>query len=67
MINRRMLAHSTENCIMQRKMYQWLERFHSARTSSVDEDHLGHPVTSEVTNSVGVDGLVQEDMLLSLI
>jgi hypothetical protein len=46
-----MLAHYRENCIMQRKVYQWVEMFQSGRTSIV-EDCSGHPVTSQVVDKV---------------
>jgi len=39
---RRMLPQYGENYIMQRNVYQWVERFQSSRTNIIDEDHLGH-------------------------
>jgi len=36
-IHRRMIAQYEEVCIMQREVYQWVERFQSGRTSIVDE------------------------------
>jgi len=32
-----MIAQYEEVCIMQREVYQWVERFQSGRTSIVDE------------------------------
>jgi hypothetical protein len=34
-----MYAQYGENCIMQRKVYQWVEGFQSGRTNVVDEGH----------------------------
>jgi len=42
----RMLAQYTENCIMQRKVYQWVKGFHSGRISSVDEECSAELTTS---------------------
>jgi hypothetical protein len=50
-IHRRMLAQYRENCIMQRKVYQLVERFQSDRTSITDEDCLGHPTTSQTVDN----------------
>jgi len=51
-IHRRMLAQYRENCIMQRKVYQLVERFQSDRTSITDEDHSGHLTIQQMAESV---------------
>jgi hypothetical protein len=44
------------------KVYQWVERFQSGRTSTTDEDCLGHLTTSWMAVSIEqVNALVQED------
>jgi hypothetical protein len=55
-----------ENCITQRKVYQWVERFQSGRTS-VDEDSLAHLIISLLVGSVEqvntqVQGNIQLDI-----
>jgi len=45
-----MLAQYVENCFTQRKVYQWVEMFHSGRTSVDGEDNA----------------LVQEDRQISV-
>jgi hypothetical protein len=47
--------------IIQRKVYQQVERFQSGRTSVTDEDHLGHLTSLTVDNVEWVNALVQED------
>jgi hypothetical protein len=51
---------NTEN-ISPSKVYQWMERFQSARTSDNDEDHLGRLTTSRTADNVEVRVTVQED------
>jgi hypothetical protein len=50
-IHRRMSAQHRENYIVQRKVYQWVERFQNVRTS-IDEDCSGHLTTSQMADSV---------------
>jgi hypothetical protein len=45
-VHRRMLAQQGENCNMQKKVYQWVERFSSGRTGIFDEECLSHPNAS---------------------
>jgi len=45
-----MLAQYKENCIIQRKVYQWMERFQNDRTSITD-DCLGHLSTSQIADN----------------
>jgi hypothetical protein len=40
-----MLAEYRENCIMKEKLYQWVEKFQSGRTSVADEESSGCPAT----------------------
>jgi hypothetical protein len=48
-------------------VYQWVESFQSGRTSIVDEDHLGHPTTSQTVDNVEqVNALVQEDRQITV-
>jgi hypothetical protein len=43
------------------KVYQWVERFQTGRTSVIDEDCLGCPTTSQMANNAEqVNALVQE-------
>jgi hypothetical protein len=66
-IHRRMLAQYGENCIMQRKVYQWVERFQSGRTSVVEEDHSGRLTTSWTADNVEwVNAVVQEDRQITV-
>jgi hypothetical protein len=68
-INRIILAQFGENCIMQRKVYHWMERFYSVTTSIV-EDCSSCLITSQIADNIEkVNGLVQEDRdrLLSVI
>jgi len=52
---------------MQRKVYQWVERFRSGRHSITDEGHLGHLTILWVVDSVEwVDAMVQEDRQISV-
>jgi hypothetical protein len=58
---RRMLAKYGKKSIMQRKVYQWVEKFQSG-TASVNEDHSGQPTTSQTVDNVEqVNALVQRD------
>jgi len=41
-----------------------MERFQSGRTSNTDEDHLGHPTTSQTAGDV--NALVQEDTQITV-
>jgi hypothetical protein len=41
-----MLAEYGENCIMQRKVYQRVERFQSGKRNVADENCSGHLTTS---------------------
>jgi hypothetical protein len=55
-----MLAQYGENPILQRKTYQWVVRFKIDKASVTDEDHLGHPTTSQMAeNAEHVNALVQ--------
>jgi hypothetical protein len=61
-IHRTMLAQYKENCIMQRKVYQWVEIFQSGKPSSTDEDYSSHLTISWVVDNVErVNALLQED------
>jgi len=58
---RRMLAQYREN-FAQRKVYKWLERLQSGRTSVTGEDYSSCPATSQTVYSVEwVNTLVEED------
>jgi len=62
-----MLAQYGENCIMQRKVYQWVERFQSGRTSIVQEDHSGHLTTTKTADNVKwANATVQEDRWITV-
>jgi hypothetical protein len=66
-IHKRMLAQYKENFIVQRKVYQWVQRFQSGRTSNVGEDHFGHPTTSWTVGDVEwVNVLVQDDRWITV-
>jgi hypothetical protein len=66
-IHWRMLGQYGEDCIMQRKVYQWVEGFQTDRTSIIDKGHLGHLTTSWTVDSVEwVNALVQEDRQITV-
>jgi hypothetical protein len=61
-IDRIMLAQYEQDCITQREVYQWVERFQSGTKTVIDEDHQGRPNTSwTADNFKRVNTLVQED------
>jgi len=45
-IHRRMLAQYGQSTMIQRKVYEWVERFKSGRTRVTDEGRSGQPSTS---------------------
>jgi len=68
-----MLAQYGENCITQRKVYQWMERFQSGRTSIAEEDRSGCLNTSQTVDMLNelllwfkrTDGLMSPIQLIS--
>jgi hypothetical protein len=50
-IHRRLLVQYRKNCVIERTVFQWVERFKSGRTSTTDEYHLSCLTTSQVADN----------------
>jgi hypothetical protein len=56
------LAQYGARTMLQRKIYEWIERFKEGRTSVMDESRPGHPSTSRTDQHIQrVDALIRED------
>jgi hypothetical protein len=66
-IHRRMLVQYGDNCIGQRKVYEWVEGFKNGRMNVTGEDRSGCPITSSsVTNVDCVNTLIQENRRITV-
>jgi transposase len=62
-----MLALYGARTMHQRKIYEWIESFKEGRTSVMDENRPGRPLTSRTDQHIQrVDALIREDRRLTL-
>uniref|UniRef100_A0A7M4EMQ5 Mos1 transposase HTH domain-containing protein n=1 Tax=Crocodylus porosus TaxID=8502 RepID=A0A7M4EMQ5_CROPO len=66
-IHRRIVAQYGENCLAQRKVYEWVEKFKHGRTSVVDEPRTGRPNTATTEDNIAkVDAAVHASKRVSI-
>jgi hypothetical protein len=66
-MHRRMIQQYGGSCMIESKVYQWVERFQEGRISVVDEHHSGRPCTAvSDTNVAHVDALTGENRRISV-
>ncbi|KYO21352.1 histone-lysine N-methyltransferase SETMAR [Alligator mississippiensis] len=66
-IHRRIVAQYGKNCLAQRKVYEWVEKFKHGRTSVVDEPRAGRPNTATTEDNIAkVDAAVRASKRVSI-
>ena len=60
-IHRRLLVQYGNNCLPQRSVYEWIEKFKNGRTSVTQNEGAGRPVTA--TNEENIER--SREMILS--